>query len=274
MDMNFCAADNALKQAILVVSFGTSYNETREAAIGAIENEIRASFPEYDVKRAFTSRTVIKILRERDGEETDNVTEAMDKLSDEGYKTVIVQPTHVMSGYENDEMNALVKPYRTRIENLFVGAPMLFSESDYDKVISALSEETPDMKAEDRAVIFVGHGTGHKANSVYAALGERLAKAGYARTFVGTVEAKPDIEDVKAQLKKSGVNKVTLLPLMIVAGDHAVNDICGGTEHSWRAELERSGFEVKCVKKGLGEYKGVREIFAYHIRDAVSGCEG
>lgn len=262
---------DASKQAILVVSFGTSYNETREATIGAVEKEIEASFPDYDVKRAFTSQTIIDKLKERDGLEIDNVEGAMEKLVDEGYGTVIVQPTHVMNGYEYDEMKELCKPYEDRFAKIAYGAPMLSSDKDYVKAVEAVAAETPQMTADDTAVIFVGHGTEHFANATYAALSYRFNAMGYKNTFVGTVEAFPDMEDVKAKVQASGVSKVVLLPFMIVAGDHATNDICGEEEGSWYTEFKKEGYEVEGIKKGLGEYAGLRQIFVDHVQDAIDG---
>lgn len=262
---------DASKQAILVVSFGTSYNETREATIGAIEKEIETSFPDYDVKRAFTSQTIIDKLKERDGLEIDNVEGAMQKLVDEGYGTLIVQPTHVMNGFEYDEMIEECKPYEDKFAKISYGKPMLTSNEDYEKVVAAVASETPQMKADDTAVVFVGHGTEHFANATYAALSYRFNELGYKNTFVGTVESFPDMDDVKAKLKDSGVKKVTLLPFMIVAGDHATNDICGEEEGSWYTELKKEGYEVEGVKKGLGEYEGLRQIFVDHVQEAIDG---
>lgn len=258
------------KQAILVVSFGTSYNDTREKTIGAVEKAIEASFPDYDVRRAFTSQTIINKLKDRDGEEIDNVTEAMDRLVSDGYGTVIVQPTHIMNGYEYDEMIEACAPYEDKIENLKYGKPALSSDSDYESVVKVLAEETPDMTADDTAVVFVGHGTEHFANATYAALAYRLSSDGYGKTFVGTVEAYPGMDEVKAQLAACGASKVTLFPFMIVAGDHASNDICGEEEGSWYTELKKEGYEVTGVKKGLGEYAGIQKLFVSHVEDAIN----
>ena len=258
------------KQAILVVSFGTSYNDTREKTIGAVEKAIEASFPDYDVRRAFTSQTIINKLRDRDGEEIDNVAEAMDKLVSEGYGTVIVQPTHIMNGYEYDEMIEACAEYEDKIENLRYGKPALSSDEDYETAVRVLADETPDMTADDTAVVFVGHGTEHFANAAYSALAYRLWADGYVKTFVGTVEAYPGMDEVKAQLAASGVTRVTLFPFMIVAGDHASNDICGEEEGSWYTELKKEGYEVTGIKKGLGEYAGIQQMFVSHVEDAIN----
>ncbi len=264
---------DASKQAVLVVSFGTSYNETREATIGAVEKEISASFPDHDVRRAFTSQTIIDKLKERDGLEIDNVSEALERLVSDGYGTVVVQPTHVMNGYEYEEMLAAIEPYEDRFVSLTCGAPLLSSDKDYVKMIEALAEETPEMADPDTAVVFVGHGTEHFANSAYAALAYRLEAMGYENCFVGTVEAFPDMEDVMKKVGDSGASKVVLLPLMIVAGDHATNDICGEEEGSWLTEFKKQGYETEGIKKGLGEYAGLRALFAEHVKDAIDSGE-
>lgn len=262
------SGDKSSKRAILVVSFGTSYNETREATIGAVEKEISASFSDYDVRRAFTSQTIIDKLKERDGIEIDNVTEAMDRLVSDGVKTLIVQPTHIMNGIEYDEMVRMIEPYKDRLESISYGAPMLSADDDYDKVIDVLAEEIPQIGEPDTAVVFVGHGSEHFANAAYAALAYRFQSRGYGNCFVGTVEAFPDIDDVKTRLKAGGAKKVTLLPFMIVAGDHATNDICGEEDGTWYTELKKEGYEVTAVKKGLGEYPGLRALFIDHIKEA------
>lgn len=264
---------DASKQAILVVSFGTSYSETREATIGAVEKEISVSFPDHDVRRAFTSQTIIDKLKERDGLEIDNVTEAMDRLVSDGVGTLIVQPTHVMNGIEYDEMVSMIEPYKDRFESISYGAPMLSSDDDYDKVVDVIAEEIPQLSEPDTAVVLVGHGSEHFANAAYAALSYRFHSKGYENCFVGTVEAFPDIEDIKARVKESGAEKVVLLPFMIVAGDHATNDICGEEEGTWYTEFKNEGYEVTAIKKGLGEYAGLRSLFIDHINDVIADGE-
>ncbi|MGN0161976.1 MAG: sirohydrochlorin cobaltochelatase [Candidatus Ornithomonoglobus sp.] len=259
------------KKAILVVSFGTSYNDTREATIGAIEKAIAAAFPDYEIRRAFTSGTIIKKLKERDGIETDNVEEALERLLSDGYNTVIVQPTHVMNGSEYDGMIKLCAPFEDRFEAISYGRPMLTSVEDYEAAVKAVAAETPEMTADDTAVIFVGHGTEHFANAAYSALAYRFQAEGYKNTFVGTVEAYPDPTDIKSKLAQAGISKVVLLPFMIVAGDHAVNDICGDEDGSWYTELKKEGYVVTGIKKGLGEYKGLQKLFADHVRAAIDG---
>lgn len=264
---------DAAKKALLVVSFGTSYNETRAVTIEAIESAITKAFPEFDVRRAFTSQIIIDKLKTRDGLEIDNVTQAMERLIDEGYGTLVVQPTHVMNGYEYDEMVAAIEPYRDSFSQLVYGKPLLSDEADYDSMVKILTDETAQYNTEvtprDTAIVFMGHGTEHPANDTYALLQQKLLDAGFENYLVGTVEAEPNLEDVMDAAKSLGVSKVVLLPLMIVAGDHAANDMAGDEEGSWKTEFKAEGYEVECVLKGLGEYPAVQEMFVSHVRAAV-----
>lgn len=262
-------ADGGGKPAILIVSFGTSYNETREATIEAIEKKAAEAYPEYDVRRAFTSQTIINKLKERDGIEIDNVESALERLVADKVKDVVVQPTHVMNGYEYEELAAAVKPYEDKFSSLKLGAPLLTSSTDYEKVVNAIVSETPQIEKAGNAVIMVGHGTEHYADAAYAALDYRFKAMGYDNVFIGTVEGYPDMDTVKAAVSRGGYTSVTLMPLMIVAGDHATNDICGEEEGSWATEFKKEGYVVEGVKKGLGEYAGLRDIFIEHIAEAL-----
>lgn len=262
------AGDEA-KQAILVVSFGTSYNETRALTIDAIEAAITQAFPEFDVRRAFTSQIIIDKLKTRDGLEIDNVTEAAKKLVAEGYGTLVVAPTHIMNGYEYDEMVAAIEPYRSNFEQLAFAKPLLTDETDYEKVAEILAGETEGYAAPDTAVVFMGHGTEHPANDTYAKLQQSFIDAGCENYIVATVEAAPTLGDALTQAKALGVSKVALLPLMIVAGDHASNDMAGDEEGSWKVAFKGDGYEVECVLRGLGEYSGVQELFVEHTQAAV-----
>ena len=247
------------KPVILAVSFGTSYNETRDITIGAIEEALQAAYPEYEVRRAFTAQT-----------EIDNVTEAMSRLVMDGVKEVVIQPTHVMPGAEYDDVMAEIAVYADQFERFKVGAPLLTEDADYDALIASLAEETAEYNVEGTALVFMGHGTHHDANSTYATLQEKLVDAGYTNYFVGTVEAAPSLDDVLALVKDSGAKKVVLLPLMIVAGDHATNDMAGDEEDSWKTAFLNAGFEVECVLKGLGQYAGVQELIVAHAAAAIA----
>lgn len=257
------------KKAILVVSFGTSYNDTRAVTIEAIENDITEAFPEFDVRRAFTSQIIIDKLEERDGLEIDNVNEALDRLVADGVGTLVVQPTHVMNGYEYDDIVATVEEYKDNFVNLQIGSNMLATDEDYPTVIDAFTAECTEYDVDGTAIVLMGHGTEHEANATYATLQEKLTEAGYDRYFVGTVEATPTLEDVMSLVAESGAEKVVLMPFMIVAGDHANNDMAGDEEGSWKTAFKSEGYDVECVLKGLGEYAGVREVVVAHTQAAV-----
>lgn len=260
------------KKAILVVSFGTSYKETREKTIDAIEKEIRDAYSkDYEVRRAFTSQTIIDIMEERDKIETDNVTEAMDKLVAEGFGTLIVQPTHIMNGFEYDEMVELIKPYEDKFVSVKYGTPLLTSSDDYFNSIDAIMAENTVNK--DEAIVFMGHGTHHYANATYAALDYMFKEKGYSNVYIGTVEGYPDLDTVIKKVKKDGYTKVKLLPFMIVAGDHASNDMAGDEEDSWKSIFEKEGFEVSSELKGLGEYDAIRDIYVKHIENTINSEE-
>lgn len=257
-------------KVLLVVSFGTSYNDNRDLSIGAIETALQTAYPDYEIRRAFTSQIIIDKLKERDNLEIDNVTEAMDRLVSDGVKEVVVQPTHVMAGFEYDDVVNEVTPYADKFDSFKVGKSLLISDADYDKLVSVITEETKDYDADGTAIVFMGHGTEHEANATYAKLQEHVTAAGFGNYFIGTVEAEPDLEDVMALVRDSGADKVVLLPLMIVAGDHANNDMAGDEEDSWKSAFEAEGFEVECVLKGLGQYAGVREMFVSHVGEMIA----
>ena len=265
------AATEAKKPVLLVVSFGTSYNETRDATIGAIEADLQAAYPEYEVRRAFTSQIIIDILKEREGLEIDNVTEAMERLVADGVRDVVIQPTHVMPGYEYSDIVEEVSEYTSKFDSLTISKPLLISDEDYDAVVASLVEETAQYNTEGTAIVFMGHGTEHEANAAYERLQKRPNAAGYSNYFVGTVEGTPTVEDVLEGVRASEAQRVVLLPLMIVAGDHANNDMAGDEEDSWKTIFSNAGFEVECVLKGMGEYAGIRELLVAHASAAMEG---
>lgn len=260
----------AQKPVLLAVSFGSSYNDTRDADIGALESALQDAYPDYEVRRAFTSQTIIDILEEREDLEIDSVTEAMDRLVTDGVKDVVIQPTHVMPGFEYDDIVSEVSEYEAQFDSFKIGEPLLSSDADYDALIAVLAEETADYNEEGTAVVFMGHGTHHESNATYATLQQKIADAGYDNYFIGTVEAEPSLEDVMALVKESGAKKVVLLPLMIVAGDHATNDMAGDEDGSWKTEFENAGYEVECVLSGMGRYEGVQQILIDHAADAMA----
>ena len=256
--------------AILVVSFGTSYNDSRDITIGAIEEAIAKAYPEYEVRRAFTSQIIIDVLKERDNLEIDNVTEALDRAVADGVKELIVQPTHLMNGFEYNDLAVELTGYLDKFEKIVLAEPLLMSDADFDAVVKAITEKTASYDDGETAICFMGHGTEAESNSVYATLQEKLVAGGYENYYVGTVEAVPTLEDVVAALKAKGnYKKVVLEPLMVVAGDHANNDMAGAEEDTWKTVLEQEGYEVECIIEGLGQIEAVQEIYVAHLKIAM-----
>ncbi|GLC81451.1 sirohydrochlorin cobaltochelatase [Lacrimispora brassicae] len=267
------ARDIRMKQAILVVSFGTSYHESRVKTIEAIEQAIKETFAGYELRRAFTSRIIIEILKKRDNIHIDSVEEALEKLVLEGFQYVIVQPTLVMGGEENDTILAAVKQYEDRFGRLACGKPLLSEEEDYKRLCSVLAEDTEEYDREGTEILFMGHGTEHEANECYPRLGEVFRQKGYGRYHVGTVEGEPDFEAAKEEVKKTDSSRIVLQPLMIVSGDHAHNDMAGEDEDSWKCQLESEGYQVVCRLKGMGELEEVRQMFLDHAGEARKRLE-
>ncbi len=257
-------------KVIMVVSFGTSYNDSREATIGAIETAIADAYPEYEVRRAFTSQIIIDKLKERDGLEIDNVEEALDRAAADGVKTLVVQPTHLMNGYEYTDLADALKDYEDKFEQVVLAEPLLTSDEDFEAVAKAIAEETASYDDGQTAICFMGHGTEADSNGIYAKLQEKLTAGGYENYYIGTVEAEPSLEDLMEALAAKGAyTKVVLEPLMVVAGDHANNDMAGDEEDSWKSQFEAADYEVECILKGLGELPAIREIYAAHTQAAI-----
>lgn len=261
---------DSAKPVLLVVSFGTSYNDNRDLSIGGIEKALQAAYPNYEVRRAFTSQIIIDKLKERDKLNIDNVKQAMDRLVADGVKEVIIQPTHVMNGFEYDDIVAEVTPYKDKFETFKIGKNLLSSDADYDTVVSVITDETKSYAADDTAIVFMGHGTEAPSNATYAKLQERINDKGIKNFFIGTVEAEPTLEEVMELVQAAGVKKVVLEPLMIVAGDHANNDMAGDEEGSWKTEFEKEGFEVESVIKGLGQMKGIQDLIVKHAGETIA----
>lgn len=257
------------KKVILVVSFGTTYKKSREAAIGSIEREIATAYPEFDVRRAFTSPTIIRKLRERDGEVIDNVSSAMERMIEEGIDHLIIQPTYVLHGYEYDAMINTIARYEKSFSVLRIGTPLLSSDQDYEEMVKILTNETKGYQDNKTAIVYMGHGTGHTANVSYEKLDRCLKSSGCKNYFIGTVEAAPSLNDVKAAVKAGDYKRVVLLPLMIVAGDHACSDMAGDHEGSWAMAFRSQGYQVLCELRGMGEYTGIQRRFAEHVREAL-----
>ena len=257
--------------AILVVSFGTSYNDSRDITIGAVEEAIAKAFPEYEVRRAFTAQIIIDKLAERDGLEIDNVTQALDRAVADGIKTLIVQPTHLMNGLEYADLVKELEDYKSDFDKVVLGEPLLTSDKDFETVMNAITAATKEYaQDEETAVVFMGHGTEAESNQVYSTLQEKLTGAGFENYYIGTVEAAPTLEDVMALLKEKGTyKKVVLEPLMVVCGDHANNDMAGDEEDSWKTLLTQEGYEVECVLKGLGELPEIQQMYVEHTQAAI-----
>lgn len=253
------------KKAILAVSFGTSHEDTRKVTIDAIEDSMRDAFPDYPVYRAWTSKMIIRKLKNRDNIIVPTVREAMEQMISDGITDVLVQPTHVINGIENDLMKEDALSYRDSFHSISFGDPLLTTEEDSHKVIAAIAEEFSNI-TKKQALVFMGHGTTHFANFIYAALDYTFKDKGYHNFFLGTVEAYPSMESLKKMVKAYQPEEVVLAPFMIVAGDHAKNDMAGDDPESWYSQFKDEGYEVKAVLKGLGEYKGIRRLFIDHIR--------
>lgn len=253
------------KKAVLAVSFGTSHNDTREVTIDAIEKDMQAAFPEYPLYRAWTSKMIINKVNKRDNVHIDTVKEAMERMRADGITDVLVQPTHVINGIENDIMKEEALSYREDFHSISFGDPLLTSEQDNREVIEAVAVEFSHLK-EDEVLVLMGHGTTHYANSIYAALDYTFKDRGHKNIFLGTVEAYPSMESIMKLVKEYDPSKVVLAPFMIVAGDHAKNDMAGDDPESWFSQFKNEGYKVEAVIKGLGEYPGIRKILVNHLK--------
>jgi sirohydrochlorin cobaltochelatase len=257
------------KKTILVVSFGTSYNENRALTLDAVEEVIAERYPDWDVRRAYTAQTVIDILEERDGLKIDNVIEAMERLVEDGVKELVIQPTLVMPGYEYEDVVNEVTPYADKFEKFALGKPLIYYNEDYDAVVDALAFAIPEISQEDTAVVLMGHGSHHYANATYAALDYVLHAKGYENVFVGAVEGFPTIDQVIANVTAFGAKKVVQYPFMIVAGDHANNDMAGDEDDSWATLFTQAGFEVENHLIGLAQHEGILDIILEHLEAAI-----
>ena len=254
---------------LLVVSFGTSYNDSRRLTIGAIETAIETAFPDYAVRRGFTSQIIIDHVKSRDKIAIDNVGEALDRAVKNNVKNLVIQPTHLMNGLEYHDLVNEVAESSDAFEKVVIGEPLLTSDDDFQAVIKAITEATAEYDDGETAICFMGHGTEAESNQVYAKMQDMLTEAGYKNYYVGTVEATPSVDDVLAAVQKGDYKKVVLEPLMIVAGDHANNDMAGDEEGSWKTTFEGAGYEVTTVVRGLGEMEGIQQLFVDHAQAAI-----
>ena len=258
---------------ILVVSFGTSFNDSRRLTIGAIEKDIAAAFPQFDVRRGFTAQIIIDHVYNRDGEVIDNFEQAMDRAVANGVRNIIIQPTHLMDGFEYQDIVASAANYADAFNCMAIGKNLLSSDSDFVSVASIVYEETKSYDDGETAIIFMGHGTEAPSNSVYASMQGTFDQMGLENYYIGTVEAEPSLEDVVQAAKDGGYKKVVLQPLMIVCGDHANNDMAGDEEDSWKSVFEKEGFEVTCNMKGLGELQGIRDLIVEHLTETIEEAD-
>ncbi len=275
-------AAQADKKAILVVSFGTSYNDARVANIDSVENRIKENFKDYEIRRAFTSNIIIKKLAERDKLMIDTPEQALDKLKKEGFTQVLVQPLHIITGSEYDDVVAVVNKYQANhsFKKIAVGRPILYSlggqysdgreyPNSYAMAAEALKKQLPALDS-DTAVVLMGHGTPHPSDAAYACFQMVLQDAGLDNVLVGTVEGYPSLDDVKKALAEKKIKKVTLMPFMLVAGDHANNDMNGDEDDSWKSQLIKEGYEVDAYMHGLGENPAFQQMYVRNVRDALA----
>lgn len=253
------------KKAILAVSFGTSHTDTCKVTIDAIEQDMQKAFPDYPLYRAWTSKMIINKMKKRDQVHIFTVKEAMEQMKKDGITDVLVQPTHVINGIENDLMKEDALSYEEDFHSIVFGDPLLTSEADSLAVIQAIAEEFSYLK-KDEVLVLMGHGTTHFANSIYAALDYTFKDKGYPNIFLGTVEAYPSMETLMKMVNAYKPSKVVLAPFMIVAGDHAKNDMAGDDPESWYSQFKAQGYHVEPVLKGLGEYPGIRRLLVEHLK--------
>ena len=260
--------DSIGENELLVVSFGTSYNDSRAATIGAVESAMETAFPDYAVRRGFTSNIIIEHIQRRDGVVIDDVTEALARAKANGVKNLLVQPTHLMNGYEYGDLVKELEACAGDFESVKIGAPLLTTEEDFAVVAQAMVDAAAGHDDGKTAVCYMGHGTEAASNGIYARMQKHLSDSGHDNFFVGTVEAEPTAEDLVKLVKAGGYEKVVLRPMMIVAGDHANNDMAGDGEDSWKSVFTAAGFQVTCEINGLGELEAIQQLLAAHAGEA------
>lgn len=284
-------SDEIGENELLVVSFGTSYNDSRVEDIKSIEDALAEAYPDWSVRRAFTAQIIINHIQARDGEIIDNMQQALDRAVENGVKNLVVQPTHLMHGAEYDEMAEVFDEYSDKFESVAIAEPMLGEVGDDAAVINEDKEavakavvdaavkeagfDSMDAAAEDgTAFVFLGHGTSHTAKVSYSQMQTQMEELGYKNAFIGTVEGEPEdtaCEAVIDKVKEAGYKKLVLRPLMVVAGDHANNDMAGAEEDSWKSMMEASGAfdSVDAQIAGLGGIEAVQELYVAHTKAAI-----
>ena len=281
--------DEIGENELLVVSFGTSFNDSRVADIKGIEDALQAAYPDWSVRRAFTAQIIINHIQARDGEQIDNMTQALDRAVANGVKNLVVQPTHLMHGAEYDEMCEAIEAYKDQFESVSIAEPMLGEvgsdatviNADKEAVAKAITaaavseagfESLEAAKDAGTAFVFMGHGTAHVAKVTYSQMQTQMQNLGYENVFIGTVEGEPEetsAEAVIEAVKAAGYTNVVLRPLMVVAGDHANNDMAGSDDDSWKTVFEAAGFTVDCQIHGLGEIADVQALYVAHTKAAI-----
>ena len=256
------------KRGILMVSFGTSHLDTMAKTIEVLEKEVAEQYPENPVYRAFTSQMVLTKLKEQ-GLEFDNMEQALLRMKEDGIRELVVQPTHIIAGIEYEKMLEQLKMHRLEFSEIRVGRPLLDQAGDYKEAVEAvLAEERDTIGSKDTALLLMGHGTSHRATAVYPTLEYTFHLMGYSNVYVGTVEGYPELEDLEKRIREKPYKKVCLCPFLLVAGDHAKNDMAGEKE-SWKNYFEEKGYEVETKIRGLGECEGIRRMFYQHLKEAT-----
>ena len=278
---------------LLVVSFGTSFNDSRTADIGGIEKALQTAYPDWSVRRAFTAQIIINHVQARDDEKIDNMDQALQRAVDNGVKNLVVQPTHLMHGAEYDELTEAVESYKDKFESVTIAEPLLGEVGDSDDAVNddkkavaeAITAEAVKTagydslevaEADGTAFVFMGHGTSHTAKISYSQMQSQMNDLGYKNVFIGTVEGEPEdtaCEAVIEKIKEAGYKKVVLRPLMVVAGDHANNDMAGDDEDSWKSQFEASGAfdKIDTQIAGLGEISAIQDLYVAHTKAAMDG---
>ncbi len=260
------------KTGILVVSFGTCRQETRANTIDAIEVWITKAYPKASVYRAWTSHIVRRKLSQITGEQIPSVPEAMDAMLRDGITDLLIQPTHVINGIENDRMKEDALKYKEHFQSICFGAPLISSTDDMRQIVRTLGNAF--CLTDNEALVLMGHGSEHPSNTVYAAMDYMFKEMGHTQIYIGTVEAYPSLPVILKQLEGRGITHIHLAPFMIVAGDHAVNDMAGDGRNSWANTCKRAGYEVTCHLKGLGEYPQIQKLFSQHIEQSITDAGG
>lgn len=282
--------DEIGENEILVVSFGTSFNDSRVADIKGIEDAIQKAYPEWSVRRAFTAQIIINHIQARDNEKIDNMDQALQRAVDNGVKNLVIQPTHLMHGAEYDEMVEAVEAYKDKFASVVVAEPLLGEVGSDAKVVNADKAAVAESVAQEAveaagyadmaeaaedgtAIVFMGHGTAHVAKVTYSQMQNQMEALGYGNAFIGTVEGEPEetaCENVIEAVKAAGYTKVILRPLMVVAGDHANNDMAGDDEDSWKSMFNAAGgLTVDAQIAGLGRINAVKDLYIAHVKDAI-----